>query len=123
MGKYGFETTAEEIAAGHDLNGKNVIVTGGYSGTYLFLPLFLSHSLFSFPLLIPSSHSLFSFPLLTPSFSLPPLSPSLSPSSGEILSVSMPTNKVKLLQLYILSKEEIATVIYSFVLLLDQISC
>jgi len=30
--KYGFETTAEEIARGHDLTGKNVIVTGGYSG-------------------------------------------------------------------------------------------
>lgn len=30
--KYGGETTAEEIAQKYDLTGKNVIVTGGYSG-------------------------------------------------------------------------------------------
>jgi len=30
--KYGFASTAEEIAAGHSLTGKNVIVTGGYTG-------------------------------------------------------------------------------------------
>ncbi len=29
---YGFETTAEEIAKDYDLRGKNVIVTGGYTG-------------------------------------------------------------------------------------------
>lgn len=32
MAQYGFETTAEDIARGVNLTGKNVIVTGGYTG-------------------------------------------------------------------------------------------
>ncbi len=36
-GKFNRDTTAEEIANAYDLSGKNVIVTGGYSGTFSIL--------------------------------------------------------------------------------------
>ncbi len=37
---YNHKTTAMEIVKNYDLNGKNAIVTGGYSGIAL-LPFFL----------------------------------------------------------------------------------
>lgn len=38
--KYNAKTTAAEIAAGFNLQGKNVIVTGGYSGMNHFFYYF-----------------------------------------------------------------------------------
>ena len=32
MSEFGFESTADEVLAGHDLNGRTALVTGGYSG-------------------------------------------------------------------------------------------
>lgn len=36
MVQYNNDTTAEEIAVQYDLTGKNVLITGGYSGMHYF---------------------------------------------------------------------------------------
>ena len=46
MSTFNWKTTAEEVAADADLSGKNVIITGGYTGIQFIINLIVNFTIY-----------------------------------------------------------------------------